>query len=452
MSVYGLLNLDKNIVGLLLSRHLDAKSAASLTSTCRRFREIGKQLVQCQLVIELRKFLHSHPCTRAAPFGGAGMTDVLSYLDAWMFQEALQLLGKENPRAEKEIRLLLWQYLLPARAWLNCRTFCNICIEWAGAMVQLEEMQLSTNWEPLPAVLFLLLSVVDFYLPRLLGRSNYSRCGGGLGLLTFYDGVDPTRPANIKDALRCGQELLINQGWGNNGAKLDVAMCSALRKVHPTRHFASAVVLIDSLYRQYEERYTEQCALNGNLPHTLYAGGFYESKADSRIHWLPVERLRLRLVDTTDAIDEVDSPLDILRKMVDPEFDSQTGSSVRVKLSRSERAKSKRAVVTKIERRFDTGGVQDPSSDLTDNEKQQTWKESLLTETEAQQQKAIRAVEALGEDEILLSFLYFEDGSPYVHSGCFTQAADYIHPSLLRFMLGGFGLIATYDIRRAQGW
>jgi hypothetical protein len=440
--------LHHDVVRHLLRDHLDARSAAALVITCRRFRRIGKEVVQERLVHELRDFLQKHPRTQDSPFGGAGMMEALTYIDMWMLQEALKFLAAENPGAGEQIHMLLWEYLLPARAWLNCRTFCNVCIEWAGKMVQLEDMQMSSNWEPLPAVVFLILCIFEFYLPRLLGR----REPADLGLLSLFDHVDSGRPANIMNVIGCGMEKL----GQSTTSSLDSAMFASLRKIHPVRQIASAVTVIHELYQGYQERLTEPEIFGENLAETMSSGGFYESKVDRRVHWLPVEHLRTWL-EETKMDDDDKSPFESLRKMEDPSFDSALGSPiVKFKMSRTQReAKVRGPVVTNLENRF--SGVEHAPKD-SDSKKmilqegEVPWKHSLRCEVELQMEKSERAIAKLGEDETLLSFLYFDEGTPYVNSGGSAHALDLVHPSMLRFMLGSFGIVASFGIARGIGW
>lgn len=297
-----LFNIPIGPFGMILE-YLDATSRAALFSSCRvSFFELRPKLEEKYLhtdvvigirVVELRKFLNTPSQDgKSGAFGNAGTTAALSYLPTRLLHRAFACLFEDHPDCKGELQVLLWEYVLPVTAWLNCRIYCDLLASILDERLTKDDMALGPQWEPQPAAVYLVLCVVDYYLPRILGKRTPK-----LGL------VDPERKrCSMRNLVVAGKNSLLKSA-SPLPQRLDDILWKFLGSLHPVLDFRMAVGLLVGVTKEFDARYVEP-TVYGKFMQVISSGGFFRSDVDSRLHCLPVSCLQKWVSETPEEDEE----------------------------------------------------------------------------------------------------------------------------------------------------
>jgi hypothetical protein len=114
---------------------------------------------------------------------------------------------------------------------------------------------LKRNWRPYPWAVYLLLCVVDYYLPKMVEYAKSLKC------LHEKKRQKVDREGVFADAIS-----VLNRDDIPVSSKLDIACLQVFSSLHPVRDFAIALDVLERLTREYERRFV--------LPDIMNRSGF----------------------------------------------------------------------------------------------------------------------------------------------------------------------------------
>jgi hypothetical protein len=246
---------------------LTAVDVMALKATCKRlWFKISDLTVVSMRLLELEVFLKTGPTPfeNGAVFGNYGDMGALYKLPKLVFWYSFMELKRDRPHFAGPILKLMVDHLrvpwmmTPPHALPGCERNSPVEMEFderfPGSIAALI-LNLEKSFEVEPHVVYLVLCVVDWYLPRLIAAGLYTQVS--LGCVARHAAFRGTFPPDGLTS-RGESSLQLWQRWNPNVLPCDIlsfVLAPLLKELHPVHHFPLAVELISSLENYFEEQY-----------------------------------------------------------------------------------------------------------------------------------------------------------------------------------------------------
>ncbi len=250
--------------------YLDASDIARLKATSKRMLYLVSDLrLEAARLKRLAEYLRSgpEPFVGMAGFGHYGNVVAFRYLSKMMFWYSFGELQKDRPHFAQAIAVLVGMHLNPivlkALAKLSAprEGFEDFHVCFVASVDELQE-ELLKEFRVQPYVVYLVLCVVDWYLPRFHELTDvklafYPYRVVSLGCIDRHAHLRSTLPP--QGVIQRGYKSV--QNWPFSYPEvlpeevLSFVLGPLLLELHPVHHFALAIDLIGKVEDYFEERY-----------------------------------------------------------------------------------------------------------------------------------------------------------------------------------------------------
>jgi hypothetical protein len=197
-------------------------------------------------------------------FGPFGSSATLKLLGRSDIIDAFSLLREERDNELKQLPVLMFFYLSPL--------YLEHCVQTKGLE---EQNDVKVVWAPNPGAIYLMLCVVDWYLPVLYPDVRYQ-----IGGLREWSKNSQPDGAIMERAMN----LIRNNPTTQS---VEEATFDALKCMHPIHHFGLCVDTIHNIYKFYEQWHVHSQVYERWNDIWTAANGVYLSSFDNMTHRLP---------------------------------------------------------------------------------------------------------------------------------------------------------------------
>lgn len=266
---------------------LDARSQAALFATCITLRSQRKAGIAWYN--ELNAFLEQNPPgqNKQAPFGNAGVFEVLSYVPSYVLRDAFAAALKKCPADELALQTLLQRYVLPVDALMNSHELTTIFPDHK------RDLGLALQWRPLPCAVYIVVCILDWYCEENLPKNQKK-----VKVADRY--FTPLNPDRVEGMIANRIDDLHSLMQGDSAARaLDSVLWEAMSKLKPGYNVTNSVRVLEKLVEEYNVSYLNDGG--GETMTTIIEHmGFFGSKIDGRVHWIPASTIKERVKETKE--------------------------------------------------------------------------------------------------------------------------------------------------------